>query len=337
MRIGIAYNQPPANAGASDLDVLVQRDTVAEALVSLGHQPVNIPCTLNLSVLPDQLSGEYIDCVFNLVESLAGSDRLQVLVPLLLDSLQIPYTGTCAAAMLSTSDKVTVKKRMRELGLPTADWVDAATTEAPTTGQFIIKARFEHASAGMDDTSVVSVSSVGNLKQMLRERSAQTGYDMFAEQFVEGREFNISVIAGDQGEPRVLAPAEIDFSGFPAGKPRIIGHAAKWAENSFEFSATPRRFGFCASDRELLEKLTTLSQDLWNEFALGGYVRIDYRVDRNGEIFVLEINTNPCLSPDAGFAAAIGEHGHTMSWAIEQIIGHALRTAGRSNNPPAKR
>ena len=69
----------------------------------------------------------------------------------------------------------------------------------------------------------------------MREREAAVGRAYFAEEFIEGREFNLSVL----GEPpQVLPPAEIDFSTFPAGKPRIVGHVAKWDEASFEYHNT---------------------------------------------------------------------------------------------------
>lgn len=326
MRVAILHNEPHVASELADQDVLVQRDRIFEALKSLGHKPTTLGCTLNLASLRRHLHSLEIDCVFNLVESLGGTDRLQPLVPLLLDSMQIPYTGSKGTAMLAAADKVAVKSRLRQLGLSTPDWVSEDTgPDQVAAGTFIVKARFEHASVGMDDSSVVTVQSAGDLRAEITRRSEASGHAMFAERFIDGREFNLAMLAADR-EPVVLAPAEIDFSAFPSGKPRIVGYDAKWSEQSFEFSATPRNFSFPANDSSLLDKLILMAKRTWTAFGLGGYARIDLRVDQAGEPFILEINTNPCLSPDAGFAAALAASDYSYEMAIEHLLRDALRT-----------
>jgi D-alanine-D-alanine ligase len=141
---------------------------------------------------------------------------------------------------------------------------------------------------------------------------------------VEGREFNLSVLAGPDG-PEVLPAAEIDFSAFPPGKPRIVGQRAKWAEASFEFQKTPRRFDFTPGDASLLNQLRRLAREAWQLFALGGYARVDFRVDDAGQPWILEINANPCLSPDAGFAGALVQASIPFSQAVARILEDAFR------------
>ena len=115
------------------------------------------------------------------------------------------------------------------------------------SSSWIIKAVWEHASRGLDDENIVPAAEAESLPQRLRQRQRQNGRPWFAEQFIAGREFNLSVLDGPAGA-EVLPPAEIDFSAFPPDKPRIVGHAAKWREDSFEFHHTPRRFDFPAED-----------------------------------------------------------------------------------------
>ena len=112
--------------------------------------------------------------------------------------------------------------------------------------------------------------------------------------------------------PQVLPPAEIDFGDFPPDKPRIVGYQAKWDDESFEYHHTPRRFEFPSTDRALLAELSRLAADCWHQFGLRGYVRVDFRVDRDGRPWILEVNSNPCLSLDAGFAAAVQRAGITV-------------------------
>ena len=149
-----------------------------------------------------------------------------------------------------------------------------------------------------------------------------------------GREFNLSVLASESG-PQVLPPAEIDFAAYPADKPRIVGYQAKWDEASFEYHHTPRRFDFPPSDSGLVAELGRLAIGCWHQFGLRGYARVDFRVDRQGRPWILEVNSNPCLSLDAGFAAAVERAEMTYDEAIRRIVQDALATAG--SPPPADR
>jgi D-alanine-D-alanine ligase len=172
----------------------------------------------------------------------------------------------------------------------------------------------------------VHMTSIGQIQEALRELEAISGKAHFAEQFIDGREFNLSLMGS---EPRVLTPAEIDFSAFPAGKHRIVGHSAKWDCDSFEYHNTDRRFEYPASDRPLLRRLAELARECWQLFDLTGYARVDFRVDEVGQPWILEINTNPCMSHDSGFAAALEHDGIGYDGGIERILADAI-ARGRS-------
>jgi D-alanine-D-alanine ligase len=119
----------------------------------------------------------------------------------------------------------------------------------------------------------------------------------------------------------VLPLAEMTFVDFPAGKPRIVDYEAKWDEASFGYNNTVRRFDFGPEDAGLLASLREISLACWKLFDLAGHVRVDFRVDAAGNPYVLEVNTNPCLSPDAGFAAAAARAGLTPEQVMARILG----------------
>jgi D-alanine-D-alanine ligase len=198
-----------------------------------------------------------------------------------------------------------------------------------TPEEFLCKSAWSHASAGLVE-ELYRLATPDDKFQLLRDlarRSHQSQEPWFAERFINGREFNLSVIAGENG-PIVFPPAEIDFSAFPPERLKIVGYSAKWAPDSFEYSATPRRFTFPPEDESLLRHLETLARKCWQVFQLRGYARVDFRVDPDGQPWILEINTNPCLSPDAGFAAAAAQAG----WSLDQVVAAVLADALRAND-----
>ena len=156
------------------------------------------------------------------------------------------------------------------------------------------------------------------------------GDDRFVERYIDGREFNLSLLASEEGQNvEVLPPAEIAFVDFPPGKPRIVGYAAKWRRDSYEYSHTPRQFGAERTEPLLAHMLSDLARQCWALFGLRGYARVDFRVDRWNRPWVIEINGNPCLSPDAGFMAAAKEAGLSPADVIRRIGVAGLGIAER--------
>lgn len=323
MRVAILYNEPANEAALDDQDVLVQRDAIAAALAELGHTATAIGCTLDLDAARRALLAAAPDAVFNLVEALGGTDRLQPVATLLLDSLGLPYTGCPSLPLLETCGKLHAKRRLYDARLRTPPWLAVPHAKVPG-GRYIIKAVWEHASVGLDETSVIDVASAAELWEQVARRNRDTGRPHFAEQFITGREFNLSLLASEHG-PEVLPPAEIDFSAFPPGKPRIVDYRAKWEAGTFEYEQTPRRFDFPPSDHALLVDLADQARCCWELFGLRGYARVDFRVAEDGHPWILEINANPCLSPDAGYAAALERAGVRYADAIKRIVEDALR------------
>ncbi|MCU0598024.1 MAG: D-alanine--D-alanine ligase [Desulfobacterales bacterium] len=308
-------------------DVLYQAASVKEALEVLGHEVAQISCGLDLEKLRGQLLESKTEMVFNLMESMEGQGRLIHLVPFCLDAWKIPYTGNTAEAMMITSNKVMAKRCMEAVGLPTAPWIgpyphrirpNSASPEDKAESLWIIKSVWEHASIGVHQKGLVTATEK-ELLPLLKEHAQFLNGDCFAEKFIDGREFNLSVLGGLNG-PEVLPAAEILFEGFAPEKPRIVCYNAKWVEDSFEYQNTPRDFKLTKKDGPLVKTLIDLARRCWKEFALSGYARIDLRVDHKGQPWILEINANPCINPDGGFAAAAIQGDITYAEVIERIL-----------------
>ena len=155
MKIAILHNAVADSDSAADRDVLVQVQAVEEALRKLGHQPRRVACTLNLESIEESLTADRPAMVFNLVESLGGSDRLAHLAAVLLDDLDLPYTGTHSAALHLTNNKPAAKVAAASGRLADARLGGCQATRFLLATPYIIKAVWEHASVGLDDHAIV--------------------------------------------------------------------------------------------------------------------------------------------------------------------------------------
>lgn len=335
MTVFLAYDRAAADGDLAAQDVFAQLDAVEAALAEAGRATQRLPVGLDLAaVKPPLTSGPH--AVFNLVESIDNADRLQALFAMALEEWRVPFTGSGSQAMVLANHKVLSKKILAAAGaaVPACCWLGAGggLRSFPGTGAFaegawIVKPLEMHASLHIDDGSVGIFSCPDALADQLRSRRDRHGLAFFAERFIEGREFNISLLEND-GEITVLPPAEIEFTGFPPDKPKIVGYAAKWDDVSMEYRNTRRAFGTLDGEGELARRLAGLSLAAWEAFGLAGYARVDFRVDPDGRPFILEANANPCLAPDAGFAAAALEGGWEFGALCRGIL--AAATSGRT-------
>jgi D-alanine-D-alanine ligase len=330
----ILHGAVPPDAPPDEQDVLVEVATVAEGLAALGYQAMAVPLSLDLAAARRRLRALKPAVVFNLVESIEGQGRFVHLATALLDSLGLPYTGAGTGATFLAASKPLAKRTMQAAGIPTAPWVEAAgggLAKPGFDGPCIVKSVWEHASIGLDAASIVA--SPAEVPAVIAAKAAAHGGEWFAEQFIAGREFNLGLIGGPDG-PEVLPVAEMTFVDYPAGAPRIVDYAAKWDVSSFAFHHTVRDFDLPASDGPLLARLGWIAKACWSAFGLTGYARVDFRVDAAGRPWVLEVNTNPCISPDGGFFAAAARAGLALPDLLRRILADLQRPASAPDLVP---
>jgi D-alanine-D-alanine ligase len=320
-KVVVLHDWVPETGAPDHADVLTQARVVSSALKELGYEPVAMGISLDLKAAVEELVRVGPLLVFNLVESLEGQGRFIYFASALLDGIGIPYTGSNTDALYTTSNKFLSKQRMVDAHIAVPRGFSLRTLQSSnlrTEREYIIKSVWEHASVGIEEDAIV----MGNAEELLKEalsRRKILGGDCFVEEFIEGREFNLSLLEAEDG-PHVLPPAEITFEAFPPGKRRVVGYRAKWDQGSFEYHHTPRRFDFPRKDDSLLKELKEIARRCWDLFGLAGYARVDFRVHPVRGPHVLEINTNPCLSPDAGFVASAERGGLSLTEVVERIV-----------------
>ncbi|MBW6480627.1 MAG: hypothetical protein K0B37_14460 [Bacteroidales bacterium] len=308
------------DAPPDELDVLQQVELFRKGLQALGYSVGIIPFPYDIKHLEVIVKDENPDFIVNLVETLFADGRLVHTGPFLFDHFKLPYTGNSAHALYLSSHKILSKEYMRMHGIITPEFFTydmlSENENVTLNNPFLVKSLWEHASYGLDEnTQLLFHTREELMERMRKERNPR---DFFCEEYIHGREFNLSLLAGPDG-PEVLPPAEIRFN-YPPEKARILGYKAKWEEESFEYKNTVRTFHFNKQDEPLISKLKEISLQCWKVYGLKGYARVDFRVDEKGNIYVLEINANPCISPDSGFVAAARQSGIDTREIVKRIV-----------------
>lgn len=329
-KIVILHSDVPADAAQDELDCLQQAQAIAEALRTLHYDPVLLPFELNLNSTITMLQSLKPVVVFNIVETLDSKGSLIHFAPAVLDALRIPYTGCPTEAIYQTSNKPLAKKIMHNAGIATPDWIEQEgfISRQDDGGKYLIKSSWEHASIGLDEHSLIHYKDKENMFKEMKLREKKLGGSCYAEAYIDGREFNVALIS-DQAGATVLPIAEMLFQDYAPDQLKIVDYKAKWDVDSFEYNNTIRRFDFEDDDSLLISSLREIALQCWNVFSLRGYARVDFRVDNNGKPWVLEVNTNPCLSPGAGFAAALERAQVKYHEAIGLIIDNALKSISK--------
>ena len=311
----IIYNEPAPDALPDELDVLDQVHFVENTLRELDYDVSLRGITDNFFREIEQISGEEYEFVFNLVEFVGKKAEILYFIPALLNMHHIPYTGCSVEATFVTGSKVLARKIMKTNGIPVAGGYNVSEAGELTKGRkYILKPVWEDGSLGITEESVFTFNGV--LPEMVRDKNDR---HWFIEDFIDGREFNVSIKAGPEG-PEMLPPAEMIFEGYADDLPRIVSYKAKWEEGTFQYENSKRQFPADLSPR-LMKNIRDAVFGCWHTFGLKGYARVDMRVDADENVYVLEVNANPCISPDSGFIAA----GLHAGYSNKDIIGDIIK------------
>ncbi|MBL7115075.1 MAG: GNAT family N-acetyltransferase [Kiritimatiellae bacterium] len=336
----VLFNEPLGRPGGveSDAGILREVDAVCNAFKKLGL-PYRRIGVRTLQDVGSALQHAPERRVVNLVESLGGSATEACLVPAVCASLGKTWTGSGTACQLLALDKWLSKCALKAAGVPVPEAVlippGAAATRGAPSPPLIVKPLCADASEGIDATSVIRTGDPKALQAKVEQIHADFGQQALVEAYVEGREFNVSILERD-GQPIVLPLAEIDFSTFGSDRPRIVDYRAKWIEDSFEFTNTPRRIP-ADIDEASAECIRAAALSAWNALGCRHYARIDMRVNAHGNPFVIEVNPNPDISPDAGFTAALHAAGIEFEDFVKSlIIGSGCAIENGPPSPPCR-
>lgn len=331
LKIAILYNDPipdryqAMGESLAEMGVMDEVHAVEQALKELNYSFFLVPLSPPLTEVRKKINSIQADAVFNLFEGFDGRPETEGQVAEILSKSGIPFTGCPPSVLTAALDKAETKKVFESAGIPTPGYqilspenMGAFHLEFPC----IVKPLAEDASHGISEDSVVY--KLDALERQVAKISALFGGRAMVEEYVDGREFNTTVM----GNGRLTVPgiSEIVYT-LPPEKPRILTFQAKWEENSLYFDNTRAVCPALISPREQ-RKISKIAKDAFRLIGCRGYARVDFRQDKFGNFKVLEINPNPDITPGSGAALQAVSSGMTYSEFINKIIHFALKQQG---------
>ncbi len=312
-----------------NLTPMEEYEIIAKKLKRVGFDV----CTLNLKDdifrLLDLVKQNPPDVIFNFAEIYKEQPRLEMNLVGFYELLGIPYTGASALALANCQSKFLTKKLLNYHGIKTAKFqlFDKIPEEFKLETKFpvIVKPAYEDASVGIENESIVYNTNA--LRKRLEFVFKQFNQPALIEEFIEGREFNVSVV-GDL-KPKVLPISEIDFSKMPDHLHNIVSYQAKWDPHHESYHKT---IPICPANisKDLEEKIKHTAIAAFKIMGTRDYARVDMRVTSDEEIYVLEVNPNPDLTDGAGFMRSAHAAGLSYSQALKKLVMLAYERGGRA-------
>jgi D-alanine-D-alanine ligase len=317
-----AEAEAPPRRGRKKKKPLTDRQAIAKALTELGHEPFEIPIDGKPATLT-KIARENADLFFNLLESYAGDDTKEMHFAAFLDLVGKKYTGAGPDASYLAMEKSVAKKIMRfhEIKTPSSAVIYKGQVEHAQDIKFplIVKPAAEDASKGIDVKSVVD--SIKDLMERIEYIHDEFDAPALIEEYIDGREIYAAVLGNDK--PEALPLIELDLSKLPDDVPRIAGYDVKFDVNTEAYKVT-KSAPATDLDEELVESIHNIALETWRALKFRDYGRIDCRVTKEGQVYVLEANPNPWLDPSAEFFMAAKESGRSYAEMIREIVDGAM-------------
>jgi len=258
--------------------------------------------------------------IFNLFEGFSGDPGKEVTFASMLEKLGVRFTGNPSSALGMCLDKKRSKQRLAKNRIPVPGGVFLDRLDGtPWAGlrfPLFVKPCFEDGSVGIEQNSLIQDEA--EIEAVLRRKLEVFPRGILLEEFIPGREFSVGFLGGPPYE--VLGVSMIDYSFFP-GSPPFLHYGAKWDPLCKEFHEILPILeeGIAPS---LREDLVSTARKAGETLGCKGYFRVDLR-ERDGRLYVLDVNPNPDLNEDSGFARQGRKKGYSYPELVERILCYA--------------
>ncbi|MBI3619719.1 ATP-grasp domain-containing protein [Candidatus Roizmanbacteria bacterium] len=290
---------------------------IEEVLLNAGYK-VTVFDIDNLAKAYQDLRTADVDLIFNACERLNGSLLMKAHIPALLDMLQVPYTGSSSYSLSLCMDKIQVKKLLSYHDIPTPRWDYAYEMDDeinPTLRYpLIVKPSNADNSIGVTNESVVT--NKRELQRQLERVITKMRRPALVEEYIEGDEYDVSILGNeDENDLQVRPLARSIFKNLPAGQWNIYTYQAKWFDDTIGDKIVVQRPAKNIN-KQLERVITEIALDTYNILDCRDYGRVEIKVDKDNNPYVLELNPNPTLLNEKD----ISHKAKLMNIAFEELI-----------------
>ena len=325
LHVGILCNifdESPSEEGAVHQDLTSVGRNIQKAIESRGHRVTFFD--MNETPLPfNKIAEANVDLIFNVCERINNSSLLEPHAAAILDCLGIPYTGSNPLTLALCIDKVKVKKLLEHAGLPTPKFDYVFSKDEPIREDLryplMVKLANTDNSIGISNNSVVT--SLKTLKEQVHSLLEQYKRPVLIEEYIEGDEVDVSILGNEQ-RVKVLPLSRSIFDDLPQGTWGIYPFQAKWNDNSvYEKIRVERPAKY---SQKLTALISEICLDAYNIVDCHDYARVEVRVDRQGNPYILEINPNPSINRGDCVPNCADMIGQKYEDFIEEIMREAI-------------
>lgn len=305
-----------------ELTPIEEYELMAEKLSKTGLDAYPLNIFDDLRILIKDINNNKPDVIFNFMELYKENSRLEMNLVGILELLGVPYTGAPPMALANCQSKVLAKRILNSYNIKTARFIlirkIRKSYKHDLRYPLIVKPAFEDASVGIENNSIVEDDR--SLRERVNYVLSIFQQPALVEEFIEGRELNVAVL-GDR-EPEALPISEIDFSEMPDHLYNIVSYQAKWDPNHEAYHKT---IPSCPAKlpKRIEKKAKEIAVQAFRIMGCRDYARIDMRLSRDNELYVLEVNPNPDLTESAGFMRSAEAAGLSYIRALKKIISLA--------------
>ncbi len=259
--------------------------------------------------------------IFNMCESLGGRSCTEAKAAKRIAAHGFVFTGAMPETIEITMDKIRTKRMLIKHCLPTPVFqviqkINGKSLNVPLPA--IVKPSVESGSMGITQQSLAQNPT--DIWKRIETCLLNYKQPVLVENYIPGREINVSIWGADK--PEILPLYEIDFQWTTDPLQRIVSFESKWVVDSVEYIGTP---GICPAHLSERDSQTVREVAMSAYLMLGirSYARIDIRL-HEGVPYILEVNTNPDLAPNAGFYGSAKAAGYSYPQMVRKITELAL-------------
>ncbi len=329
MRAALLFNEPDLIAdlepGMTDEYIHNHINAVEHSLGKIGWEVLKIDINNDIQGMVADIHKSRADVIFNLCESIFGRPEFEMNIVTLLELLKAPYTGSPPLALGLCLNKYNYRFFLKDMGIKCPRAVEIRNPShfndvSKLRYPVIIKPLSEDGSTGISEHNIFE--SPQEAKTRLETLLQVYSDGLIAEEYIDGREFNCFLINTKTGT-KIFPISEIEFRYPDNRKYRIISYDAKWNVESVEYKSTVH---VCPADitKAQAGKIFRACSAIFNTIIKKGYARVDFRMDSKNNLYVIDVNPNPDISPDAGAIKQIRADGWTYTNFVEAMIEDAV-------------